>query len=35
MSCCKNTANHGTYDGTKGPVTYCKSCGRAGQAVKS
>jgi len=32
-SCCKSTANHGTYAGVNGPVVFCKKCGRAGKSV--
>lgn len=33
MDCCKQEKNAGTYDGEKGPVPYCKKCGRTGDSL--
>jgi hypothetical protein len=31
QTCCKKEINRATYEGDKGPVTYCKKCGRTGK----
>lgn len=33
MTCCRNQLNRGEYQGVRGPVVYCKKCGRTGKAV--